>query len=152
MNALGLYHGIPIPYTCVTAGFNWRSGQLCQNLADTYGTVHFRDRNLNLARDSILTKTKARMLRPGVPIPRRWADLAQALDISLVEVGSTFPATSFLTPEYIQSLAGVRFAIHQGNAMPQLARLSESGSSCGSSNSGNYGDWSDVSEESDDNC
>ena len=74
MLGLSLLHGITVHFSCVNAGFDWRSRNLNPDLVQSYGKAHVRDRDAALARQSMLTYYRARLMRPLDMIPTKQSD------------------------------------------------------------------------------
>ena len=74
MLGLEVLHGIQVRETCVNSGFDWRSGELVPENAQTFGKFHVRDRNLSCAREAMLTYCRARSLRLDAEIPTKESD------------------------------------------------------------------------------
>jgi hypothetical protein len=74
MLGLSHLHGITVHSTCIKNGFDWRSRNLNPDLAQSYGTVHVKDRNVVLARQSMLTYYSARRMGSEDLIPTKQSD------------------------------------------------------------------------------
>jgi hypothetical protein len=110
MLALSHEHGIPIPYTSVKSGFDWRSKQMIPDLAQTFGTKHIKDRDLFLAREAMWTYYRARKKRGLAHIPSKLSDKEKFQEIratSTVSVQSVqvpgSPVLLMMPPDHIQS-------------------------------------------------
>jgi hypothetical protein len=108
MLALSHEHGIPIPYTSVKSGFDWRSMQLIPDLAQTFGTKHVKDRDPFLAREAMLTYYRAGRKRGLAHIPTKLSDQEKFQEIratSTVSVQNVpgSPVLLMMPPDHIQS-------------------------------------------------
>ena len=108
MLALSHEHGIPIPLSCVNSGFDWRTKQLIPDLAQTHGKIHVKDRDLFLARGSMLSYYRARQMRSQDYIPTKLLDHEKFQEIranSTVSVQNVpgSPVLLMMSPDHIQS-------------------------------------------------
>ena len=69
MRELAEIHGVSVNPSCVTCGFDWRSGQLNPSLSDTFANIFLRPPNLGLAQICMMNDYKAGCLLPRLPVP-----------------------------------------------------------------------------------
>ena len=109
MAALSVLHGIPVLASCVRSGFDWRSRELNPELAHLYGKVHVKDKNVLLARKSMLTYYRAGQIRHDEAIPTKQGDrdnIQKVLNINICDSVQTDPnhhSLFLMPPDHIQS-------------------------------------------------
>jgi hypothetical protein len=109
MLGLSKMHGITVHPCCVKSGFDWACRDLNPAPVQCFGNVHFKERDLALARESMLTYHSARRMRPDGEIPTKQIDHDKTHAIRDVSVPNTVGNASgnaclfMMSPDHIQA-------------------------------------------------